>query len=447
MPWPSEIWEQTPPVAREMMVAQATALAELRAEVAQLKATVEALAQRLGRHSRHSSQLPSADPPQAPRRARREPPGRRPGGQARPAGHTRAVGPVEAVDGRMPGTPVRGPRCQHPLQGHDPPPQRHQVRECPPLRPVVTAYQWHQLGGPAWGTVTRAALPAGGCGPRVQAMTALCTGASHLSKRTTPQVMADLCGLPLCVGPMAHLEPALVQAIAQPVAEARADVPQQPAADLDETGWREGQQCAWRWTAVTAWVTVCVVRRSRRSKVAQELLGERCWGGVVTDRWRASTWYPTWRRQRCWAHLRRAIEAMRARGTVPGDRGRLAEAGPSAVPWVASGPRWHPPPCELGPLSAADPARGRAVAGSGPAVWGAEDRGGRPGEPEAAPGVVAVRAAPWGRAHAPRRGTRDSSRRPLAHRPLWHPQSKGLPGCGDADDRGGPPQTAASEPP
>jgi hypothetical protein len=34
----------------------------------------------------------------------------------------------------------------------------------------------------------------GGFGPRVQAIMALCTGAYHLSKRTTQSVMADLRG-------------------------------------------------------------------------------------------------------------------------------------------------------------------------------------------------------------------------------------------------------------
>jgi transposase len=91
-------------------------------------------------------------------------------------------------------------------------------------------------------------------------------------------------------------------------------VQQPPTAYLDETGWREGQQRAWLWTAVTSWVTVFVVRRSRGGKVAQELLGERFWGYLVTDRWSAYTWYPTWRRQVCWAHLLRDLEAMIARG-------------------------------------------------------------------------------------------------------------------------------------
>jgi transposase len=75
------------------------------------------------------------------------------------------------------------------------------------------------------------------------------------------------------------------------------------------------------WTAVTACVTVFVVRLSRGAIVAQELLGERFWGWLVTDRWRAYTWYPVWRRQVCWAHLLRDIAAMIERG------GRSAEIG------------------------------------------------------------------------------------------------------------------------
>jgi transposase len=324
-PLPPEIWEHTPPVAQELIVAQAAALAQLRAEVVQLQAMVEELAQRVGRNSRNSSQPPSADPPHALRPSRREPSGRRPGGQPGHEGQTRALVPVETVDVVLPVKPVRCPRCRHPLQGEDPQPQRHQVTEIPPVRPVVTEYQLHQLGCPACGAVTRADLPAGvstgGFGPRVQAITALCTGAYHLSKRTTQQVMAELFGLPLSVGTIANLEHATVQSLAEPVTEARNYVQQQPAAYLDETGWHEGQQRAWLWTAVTAWVTVFVVRRRRSGKVAQELLGERFWGWLITDRWSAYTWYPSWRRQLCWAHLLRDIEAMIERG------GRSQEIG------------------------------------------------------------------------------------------------------------------------
>ncbi|HEY5870074.1 MAG TPA: IS66 family transposase [Candidatus Tectomicrobia bacterium] len=95
---------------------------------------------------------------------------------------------------------------------------------------------------------------------------------------------------------------------------------------MDETGWREGRHRAWLWTAATTGVTVFVVRRSRRATVAHELLGERFWGSLVTDRWSAYTWYPPWRRQVCWAHLLRDIEAMIARGGTSHTMGEALRA-------------------------------------------------------------------------------------------------------------------------
>jgi transposase len=150
---------------------------------------------------------------------------------------------------------------------------------------------------------------------------ALCTGAYRLSKRTTQEVMADLFAIPMSLGTIPHLEHATVQAVAAPVADAQAYVRTQPTAHLDETGWREGRARAWLWVAVTTWVTVFVVRLSRGAKVAEELLGERFCGILVTDRWSASTWYPTRWRQLCWAHLLRDFAAMRERG------GRSQEVG------------------------------------------------------------------------------------------------------------------------
>jgi transposase len=197
------------------------------------------------------------------------------------------IRPVAAVDLVIPGKPERCSRCQHPLQGDEPAPQRHHVTDRPRVKPLVTDSHVQRLVGPVCGAATRAALPAGvpsgGIGPQVLASTALCTGASHLSKRPTHSVREDLLGLPLRLGPSANLEHATVQAVAEPVAEARADVHQPPAAYLDEPGGREGRQRAWLWTAVTAWVTVFIRRRARRDQVAQELGGERCWGWLITD--------------------------------------------------------------------------------------------------------------------------------------------------------------------
>jgi transposase len=155
----------------------------------------------------------------------------------------------------------------------------------------------------------------------VQAITALCTGAYRLSKRTTQQLLDDLFGVPMSLGIVSTLEAATVEAVAAPVEEARAYVQEQARVSVDETGWRQGSQRAWLWVAVTTWVTVFLVRLSRGGEVARELLGTAFDGILVTDRFSAYNWYPVRWRQLCWAHLLRDIEAMIGRG------GRSQEVG------------------------------------------------------------------------------------------------------------------------
>jgi transposase len=311
-PFPPELWEHTP-------VAVQAYIRTLEARVADLEATVQRLLERLQQDSPHSSRPPSRDPPQALKpRSRRMPSGRQRGGQPGHPGQSRGLRPLEEVETMVPVKPTHCAHCQHPLAGDDPQPPRHQVTEVPPVQPVVTEYQMHRLGCPACGASTRApwpgGVPPGGFGPRGQAIVALCTGASRLSKRTTQEVMADLFGLAMRLGTMPHLEQATVQAVAAPVAEAHAYIRTQPRAHLDETGWRAGRTRAWWWVAVTTWVTVCAVRLARGAKVAQALLGDRCCGILVTDRWSAYTWYPPRWRQVCWAHLLRDFAAMIERG-------------------------------------------------------------------------------------------------------------------------------------
>jgi transposase len=225
---------------------------------------------------------------------------------------------VEEVDEVVVLKPDQCSGCHAPLWGDDPAPFRHQVIEIPPIQPVVTEYQWHQLACPACGETTRApwpaGVPSGTYGPRVQATVALCTGAYRLSKRTTQQVMDEVFGVPMSVGTIIPLEQATIAAVAAPVEEARTYVHEQAVAHLDETSWCQGGKRAWLWVAVTSLVTVFLVRMSRGGQVARELLGEQFSGILVTDRYSAYNWYPVRWRQLCWAHLLRDFEAMRSRG-------------------------------------------------------------------------------------------------------------------------------------
>src|SRR5262252_5753775 len=319
-----EGWAWTPPEARAYIRALEARVETLTSMVHALQAQVGTLQDQLHQTSRNSSRPPSSDPPQhqRPHRPRGQ---RRRGGQLGHPGSTRPLLPVEEVDEGVVIKPPQCTPCQAPFAGDDPKPWRHQVIEIPPIKPVVTEYQWHQLACPACGATTRApwpaGVPSGTYGPRVQATVALCTGAYRLSKRTTQQAMEEVFGVPMSVGTISQLEQATTAVVAAPVEEARTYVQKQAVAHLDETSWRQGDKGAWLWVAVTNWVTVFVVRLSRSGAVARELLGETFAGILVTDRSSAYHWYPVRWRQLCWAHWLRDFEAMRSRG------GRSEEIG------------------------------------------------------------------------------------------------------------------------
>jgi transposase len=246
---------------------------------------------------------------------------------------------VEEVDEVVVLKPAQCQGCHAPLSGEDASPFRHQVIEIPPIKPVITEYQWHQLVCSACGETTRApwpaGVPSGTYGPRVHATVALCTGSYRLSKRTTGEVMDDLFGVPMSVGTISQSEKATTEVVAEPVEEARTYVHEQRVAHLDETSWRQGDKRAWLWVAVTSWVTVFLVRLSRGGQVARELLGEGFRGILVTDRYRAYNWYPVRWRQLCWSHWLRDFEAIRGRGGVSEEIGDalLGQAHPMFVWW------------------------------------------------------------------------------------------------------------------
>src|SRR5438128_107019 len=287
---PQDRWEQTPPAVQAYIGTLEARVVALEAMVHSLEEQVGTLQEQLSKNSRNSSRPPSSDPPQSQRPSR--PRGqRRRGGQPDHPGHTRLLIPVESVDEVVVLKPEQCSGCHAPLSGDDPTPFRHQVMEIPPIQPVVTEYQWHQLVCPACGETTRApwpaGVPSGTYGPRVHATVALCTGAYRLSKRMTGQVMDDVFGVPMSVGTVSQSEKATTQVLDPPVEEARAWVEAQEVAHVDETSWRQGDKRAWLWVAVTSLVTVFVVRLSRGGQVARELLGERFSGILVTDRYSA----------------------------------------------------------------------------------------------------------------------------------------------------------------
>ena len=321
MPFSDEEWAQTPKAVQEFVLILIVRVQALEAEVA-------ALREQLNRNSHNSSKPPSSDGPGvSPKPRRRAKSGRKRGAQPGHKGTSRKLVPIEQVKESYDVKPDACCRCGHTLVGEDPEPYRHQVTEIPPVVAEVTEYRLHTLTCSECRAETRAELPAGvpkgAFGPHFQAMVSLLGGRYRLSKRNTVDIMADFFKTGVSLGSVPALEQRTNEAIREPVEKAREYVKTQSAVNMDETGWHEGNQRAWLWVAAITCVTVFLIRLSRGSKVAKEMLGEAFQGILISDRWSAYNWLRTWLRQLCWAHLRRNFQAFVERG---GESQRIGEA-------------------------------------------------------------------------------------------------------------------------
>jgi hypothetical protein len=287
----------------------------------QLRLTISKLEEQLRRNSRNSSQPPSQDKAeQQPVQEETAPPRRRRGGQTGHAGRGRVLVPVEAVDERVVHRPVQCQTCGALLLGYDSAPYRHQITELPLVKATVTEHQVHTLTCPCCGTTNRGTLPpevvTSQFGPNLVSLMTVLMGCYRLSKRQVVDLVDTCFGVPVAASSVVNQQQVVSAALAQPVEELHAYVQQQPACNVDETSWRQGEQAkaSWLWVVVTALATVFHIVPSRSGAIARQLLGETYAGVVGSDRASAYNWLDPSQRQLCWSHLLRDFQKILERG-------------------------------------------------------------------------------------------------------------------------------------
>lgn len=309
---PQYIWDSLPDESRAVIGAAIDALEQ---QITELERQVQELKARLDQNSTNSSRPPSTDPIGVKRRPPAPPSRKRRGGQKGHPRRLRALVPPDRVSSATDCKPTECRRCGHPLSGEDAQPRRHQVAELPPIEPEVHEYRLHRLCCPHCHTVTSGVLPDGvpssAFGPRLHAALGVLTGAYRLSKRQVSQLCSDLLGLTISLGMVAKLERVTADVLKQPVAELAERVKTAEAANIDETGWREGGRKAWLWVVVTSLGVVFRVARSRAGAVARDLLGEQPKPIVISDRFPGYEWIELKSRQVCWAHTIRTQSTIR----------------------------------------------------------------------------------------------------------------------------------------
>jgi transposase len=297
-------------------------IADLKRRVAALEALVRDLTARLGANASNSSTPPSANPPQAPKPVPKAPTGKKPGAQPGHPAHLKRRLPPERVTGAVVFAPARCDRCHEPLPAlatpADPPPTWHQVAELPETAAQVTEYQGHYRTCPGCGTLNHAPTPADlkchSVGPRLAATLAYLAGCHHVSKRGLEEIAEAVLEVPLALGTVSHLEAQMSAALAVPHAEALEAVRQAGVKHVDETGWKQAGQKRWLWLAATPAVAAFLISLGRGFAALKGLLGTGVIGFLTSDRWAAYDKWPLWRRQVCWAHLKRDFRKLVDRG-------------------------------------------------------------------------------------------------------------------------------------
>jgi transposase len=316
-----EIIGRQSPEAQAIIRALLAKVAAMEAEIAELKARIEALErQAKGKTPQNSSLPPSTQHPHAKPAPPKRKSKRKRGGQPGHKKHERPLVPSEQCDAVHTLKPTECRRCGGKLSGSDAEPLRHQVWELPEIKPVVTEYQRHRLTCPCCGETTCAELPAGvpqgQSGPRLMSFVALLMAYYRQSKRRTAEFLGALFGQPCSPALTVKIQNQVAAALRPSYEELAGQLPAQEQLNIDETGTKEANGKAWLWTFVARLFTVFAIRPTREATALTAFLGATFHGIVTCDR--AKMYWHLGRLQWCWAHLKRDFQAMIDSGTVQG---------------------------------------------------------------------------------------------------------------------------------
>jgi transposase len=296
------------------------AAAEARAVAAEARCAVleqenADLRARLGKDSSNSSKPPSSDSA-----FKRKPPksatGRKPGGQPGHKGATRAWVDPEKVTRRevlRPSTCSCGCSLSGVVAGVGT--RARQVVEIPTITPEVVEYVTEALRCPRCGVVNQAELPpeATTCtGPNLTALAATLVGEYHLSRDAAAALLQSVLGVPIAPSTVQDCCNRVSEALAEPKAVVDAVLEDEPELHMDETSWKQSKVLHWLWVAHGRHVTSYAINRRRGADQLAGWFPDGFGGIVICDRWRPYERFE--RRQLCWSHLERDLQAIIDRG-------------------------------------------------------------------------------------------------------------------------------------
>ena len=343
-----------------LVAVQAKRIAELEAEIAELR-------RQLGQNSQNSSKPPSTDSPftkPAPKSLRRKS-GRKPGGQPGHPGSTLTL--VADPNERLRHEPGQCAACGADLAAApEVGMERRQVFDLPPMTVRVTE---HQLIARrcSCGTTTCGAPPAGVTapvqyGPRITAIILYLYVGQFMSKKRTAQALAELFGTPVSEGTVATMTTRAADGLDGFLDQVKDRIVESETAGFDETGLRVAGKLHWVHCARTGRYTLitCHTKRGREGIDDMGVLG-LFRGVAVHDAWAPYDTYIESEHQLCCAHALRELQGVA--DTAPPDA-QWCWATQVSTRWSRCN-TWQPtrsPPARTGSIPTPSPNRSGATA-------------------------------------------------------------------------------------
>jgi len=303
-----------------LVVEQARAIEDLRAENGELRARVAELERVVGQNSGNSGKPPSRDSAAerqrqaAERRAKAEAAGgakRRRGKQRGAKGKTLELSdqPDEVIEHR----PQQCDDCGSALdESADRGSQRRQVVEVPPVKPVVMEHRAHTyLCGCGCGTT--AAFPGEArapvsYGPRARATVAYLLGRQHIPNRRVVEAMRDLFGLAGFIGAVDSVYAEAGRRLAGFIAAVVTVLAGLPVLHVDETSDRLDTKNCWMHVITTPFYTLIHASLTRGEAAIAEMGVLNGYRGVIVHDRLAMYWkLKRAKHATCGAHLLRDL--------------------------------------------------------------------------------------------------------------------------------------------
>lgn len=162
--------------------------------------------------------------------------------------------------------------------------------------------KWHEAPVDVSGEV----LGQGRLGGRIVSLIATLSSVMRLPVRHIQMLLCTLHGLQISLGEISEGLARLV-ALAQPVLnDLKVQLLKSPAAQADETGWREDGQNGYIWSFSTPSIRYYEYHHSRGGEVVKQVMGEN-YQGVFGSDFYAGYHVHQGLHQRCWVHFLRDI--------------------------------------------------------------------------------------------------------------------------------------------